>query len=99
MTSMPAIDGFDIYDAVGAGMPAATNFRWPIDRVVSVYRYFRYVVEITDVQARDPRFRAGQPGQAPVAERLRDLRRPGRGAAHLRPPLSPADRLGLVAGL
>jgi len=50
--------GFDIYDAAGAGMPAATNFRWPVDRVVSVYRYFRHVVEITDAQARDPRFRA-----------------------------------------
>jgi hypothetical protein len=50
--------GFDVYDAVGAGMPAATNFRWPVDRVISVYRYFRYVVELTDAQARDPRFAA-----------------------------------------
>jgi hypothetical protein len=50
--------GFDIYEAVGEGMPAATNFRWPVDRVVSVYRYFRHVVEITDAQSRDPRFRA-----------------------------------------
>jgi hypothetical protein len=50
--------GFDIYDAVGEGIPAATNFRWPVDRVVSVYRYFRHVVQITDAQARDPRFRA-----------------------------------------
>lgn len=50
--------GFDIYDAVGDGMPTATNFRWPIDRIVSVYRYFRHVVELSDEQARDPRFRA-----------------------------------------
>lgn len=50
--------GADIYQAVGGRMPAATNFRWPVDRVVSVYRYFRHVVEISDEQARDPRFRA-----------------------------------------
>lgn len=50
--------GFDIYRAVGAGMPAATNFRWPVDRVVSVYRYFRHMVELTEQQAADPRFRA-----------------------------------------
>lgn len=50
--------GLDIYRAVGRGMPAATNFRWPVDRVVSVYRYFRHVVEITDQQVCDPRFRA-----------------------------------------
>jgi hypothetical protein len=50
--------GLDIYDAVGSGMPTATNFRWPVDRVVSVYRYFRYVVELTDAQARDLRFAA-----------------------------------------
>ncbi|MET3664564.1 hypothetical protein [Caulobacter sp. 1776] len=50
--------GLDIYEAVGGRLPIATNFRWPIDRVVSVYRYFRHVVELTDVQARDPRFTA-----------------------------------------
>lgn len=50
--------GFDIYEAVGGRLPAATNFRWPVDRVVSVYRYFRHVVEISPEQARDPRFRA-----------------------------------------
>jgi hypothetical protein len=50
--------GFDIYDAVGGRLKAVTNFRWPVDRVVSVYRYFRHVVEISDAQARDPRFRA-----------------------------------------
>lgn len=50
--------GFDIYSAVGEGMPTATNFRWPVDRVVSVYRYFRYVVELTEAQALDPRFMA-----------------------------------------
>lgn len=50
--------GFDIYEAMGGRLPAATNFRWPVDRVVSVYRYFRHVVEISDAQARDPRFRA-----------------------------------------
>ncbi len=50
--------GLDIYAAVGRGIPAATNFRWPVDRVVSLYRYFRHVVELTDEQARDPRFRA-----------------------------------------
>ena len=50
--------GHDIYRTVGQRMPAATNFRWPIDRVVSLYRYFRYVVEITDAQDRDPRWRS-----------------------------------------
>jgi hypothetical protein len=50
--------GRDIRDAVGPHMPMATNFRWPIDRVVSVHRYFRYTVEISDEQARDPRYRA-----------------------------------------
>lgn len=50
--------GFDVYSAMSERLPAATNFRWPVDRVVSVYRYFRHVVEITDEQARDPRFRA-----------------------------------------
>jgi len=50
--------GFDIYAAVAEGMSTATNFRWPVDRVVSVYRYFRHVVELSDSQARDPRFRA-----------------------------------------
>ena len=50
--------GLDIYSAVGGGMPAATNFRWPVDRVVSVHRYFRHAVEISEAQARDPRFRA-----------------------------------------
>lgn len=50
--------GRDIYAAVGRGIPAATNFRWPVDRVVSVYRYFRYVVDLTDDQTIDPRFRA-----------------------------------------
>jgi hypothetical protein len=50
--------GSDIYRAIGGNLPTATNFRWPVDRVVSVYRYFRHVVELTDVQARDPRFRA-----------------------------------------
>lgn len=50
--------GHDIYRAVGPEIPIATNFRWPVDRVVSVYRYFRHVVELTDDQARDPRFRA-----------------------------------------
>lgn len=50
--------GHDIYQSVGRDIPAATNFRWPVDRVVSVYRYFRHVVELTDSQARDPRFRA-----------------------------------------
>ncbi|MCY1648005.1 hypothetical protein OVA11_13320 [Caulobacter sp. SL161] len=50
--------GFDIYQAVGSGMAAATNFRWPIDRIVSVYRYFHHVVELSDSQVRDPRFRA-----------------------------------------
>ena len=50
--------GVDIHDAVGGDIPAATNFRWPVDRVVSVYRYFRHVVELSEAQARDPRFRA-----------------------------------------
>lgn len=50
--------GHDIYRAVGQGMPIASNFRWPVDRVVSLYRYFRHVVEITDAQARDPRWRS-----------------------------------------
>jgi hypothetical protein len=50
--------GRDVYREVGEGMAAATNFRWPIDRVVSLYRYFRHAVQITDVQARDPRWRA-----------------------------------------
>lgn len=50
--------GLDVYQAVGEGMAAATNFRWPVDRVVSVYRYFRHVVEMTEAQARDPRWRA-----------------------------------------
>jgi hypothetical protein len=50
--------GFDIYKAVAAGMRAATNFRWPVDRIVSVYRYFRHMVELNDQQARDPRFRS-----------------------------------------
>jgi hypothetical protein len=50
--------GADIHQAAGDRMPAATNFRWPVDRVVSVYRYFRHVVELTDAQARDPRFTA-----------------------------------------
>lgn len=50
--------GRDIYVAAGRGLPMATNFRWPVDRVVSVYRYFRHVVELTDEQMSDPRFRA-----------------------------------------
>lgn len=50
--------GFDIYEALGGRAPAATNFRWPVDRVVSVYRYFRHVVDLTDAQVMDPRFRA-----------------------------------------
>lgn len=50
--------GRDVYDAVGRGIPTATNFRWPVDRVVSVYCYFRNVVELTEEEARDPRFRA-----------------------------------------
>jgi len=50
--------GYDIYRAVDPQIPAATNFRWPVDRVVSVYRYFRHVVALTGDQARDPRFRA-----------------------------------------
>jgi hypothetical protein len=50
--------GADIHRALDGLIPAATNFRWPIDRVVSVYRYFRHVVELTDAQARDPRFTA-----------------------------------------
>lgn len=50
--------GHDIYRAVGGGAPAATNFRWPVDRIISLYRYFRHVVEISDDQARDPRYRA-----------------------------------------
>jgi hypothetical protein len=50
--------GFDIYSAMGGRLPAATNFRWPVDRVVSVYRYFRHMVQLNDAQARDPRFRA-----------------------------------------
>ncbi|HJV42028.1 hypothetical protein [Caulobacter sp.] len=50
--------GHDIYRIVGPTLPAATNFRWPVDRVVSLYRYFRHVVEITDAEARDPRWRS-----------------------------------------
>lgn len=50
--------GHDIYRAVGRGAAAATNFRWPVDRIISLYRYFRHVVEISDDQARDPRYRA-----------------------------------------
>lgn len=50
--------GRDIYRVVGEGMAAATNFRWPVDRVVSLYRYYRHAVEITQVQAQDPRWRA-----------------------------------------
>lgn len=50
--------GFDIYSAMDGPIPAVTNFRWPVDRVVSLYRYFRHVVEISDAEARDPRFRS-----------------------------------------
>lgn len=50
--------GFDIYRGVGERIPAVTNFRWPVDRVVSLYRYFRHMVEISDDQAKDPRFLA-----------------------------------------
>ncbi len=50
--------GRDIQQAVGPRMPCVTNFRWPVARIVSLYRYFRFVVEIDDAQRADPRFRA-----------------------------------------
>lgn len=50
--------GRDIYDTVGQGMDCLTNFRWPVARVMSLYRYFRHVVEVTDAEAADPRFRS-----------------------------------------
>ena len=50
--------GRDIYDAVGGRMACVTNFRWPVARIVSLYRYFRHMVQITDEQAADPRWRS-----------------------------------------
>jgi len=50
--------GRDILAAVGPKMACVTNFRWPVTRVMSLYRYFRHVVEITDAEAADPRFRS-----------------------------------------
>jgi hypothetical protein len=50
--------GRDIYETVGRGMACVTNFRWPVARVMSLYRYFRHVVEITEAEAADPRFRS-----------------------------------------
>ncbi|PIB93087.1 hypothetical protein [Caulobacter sp. FWC2] len=50
--------GRDIQQAIGPAMACVTNFRWPVARVISLYRYFRHVVEITDAEAADPRFRS-----------------------------------------
>lgn len=50
--------GRDIHEAVGRKIPCVTNFRWPVARVLSLYRYFRHVVQITDAEAADPRFRS-----------------------------------------
>lgn len=50
--------GRDIHDKICARAPCVTNFRWPVARIVSLYRYFRFVVEIDDAQMIDPRFRA-----------------------------------------
>jgi len=50
--------GFEIYRAVGEFIPAVTNLRWPVDRIVSLYRYFRHMVDISDAEAKDPRFLA-----------------------------------------
>ncbi|MDB5456446.1 MAG: hypothetical protein JWP92_2031 [Caulobacter sp.] len=50
--------GRDIYRAIGAGAPCVTNFRQPVERILSLYRYFRHSVDLDAAQLATPRYAA-----------------------------------------
>jgi hypothetical protein len=48
--------GREIFDQVRHGHLLISNFRNPIDRIVSLYHYFRYAVGLSDAQMEEERF-------------------------------------------
>ncbi len=48
--------GYDIYAAIANGHVALTNFRHPVDRLVSLFNYFKYVVQTPEKPTRPDHF-------------------------------------------
>jgi hypothetical protein len=50
--------GHDIFSAVNAGHQCVTNFRHPVTRLLSLYNYFRFNVQLSDEELRTDRYYA-----------------------------------------
>jgi hypothetical protein len=50
--------GYDIFAAVSEGHACLTNFRHPVTRLISLYNFFRCVVDLPDEELRKERFYA-----------------------------------------
>lgn len=50
--------GHDIFEAVNDGHSCVTNFRNPISRLISLYNYFKFNVNLSEEELRTERFRA-----------------------------------------
>ena len=50
--------GHDIFVVVNDGHSCVTNFRHPVDRLISLYNFFRFYVNLSDEELRTERFYA-----------------------------------------
>jgi hypothetical protein len=62
--------GYDIFAAVSEGHACLTNFRHPVTRLISLYNFFRCLVDLPDEELRKERFYAVRFAKSATFERF-----------------------------